>query len=460
MNHIFHLNYEYPFLNMSHRGRSLSLAEKEMLMSVKHYFDREKRQFPQCKELCAKNPTLRTALATSVSEITVWRIMAEYNNNGVLSPPLKKGSQSYAIDESVKTICQDIIRAHNIHRKHLSLRLLVGILNDEHKLTVSRETLRRCLYRWSIVRGFVQRHTALRERDYVVKARREYLIKKRLLNKSGRMLIYLDETYINKNYSGTDTAWYCSDWKNNPRLDKSFGPYINKPAGRGERFIILNAVSKDGWVDGARLVFQAQRRTGDYHGSMDEENFTKWITSQLIPNIPEGSVIIMDNASYHNMFIEDNVPAFTSKKVALQNWLTDNDIPYDNDFLRIQLVDLINQYRPKREFKLDYILKNEPLYRKHNIEILRTPQYHPELQPIEKCWGVIKQHMAQHCDFTLNGLRKNLEAAWAKVTAETMKGIMNKVSSWENYHFEQDSLLDIVDDEYGVNFVEEEITPL
>ncbi len=71
MNHVFHLNYEYPFLNMSHRGRSLSLAEKEMLMNVKHYFDKEKRLFSQCKKLCSQNPTLRTALATNVSEITV-----------------------------------------------------------------------------------------------------------------------------------------------------------------------------------------------------------------------------------------------------------------------------------------------------------------------------------------------------------------------------------------------------
>jgi len=32
--------------------------------------------------------------------------------------------------------------------------------------------------------------------------------------------------------------------------------------------------------------------------------------------------------------------------------------------------------------------------------ILRTPQYHPELQPIETCWGIVKNHMADQCDFT------------------------------------------------------------
>jgi hypothetical protein len=61
-----------------------------------------------------------------------------------------------------------------------------------------------------------------------------------------------------------------------PRYSLSFGPYINKPAGKGERFIILNAVTKDGWVQNAQLVFQAHRRTGDDHGAMDEDNFSKW----------------------------------------------------------------------------------------------------------------------------------------------------------------------------------------
>lgn len=441
---------------MPHNGNSLSLPEKEMVVCIKHYFDKEKELYLGKEELISvKNSAKRTALATNISEVTVWRIMAEFNKNDTLSPPSQKGSTPYAVDDNTKTLCQDIIRTYNIRREHLSLRILVGVLNDKYKIKIARETLRRCLYRWKILHGPVQRHSALRERAYVVKARRKYLIKKRILNISGRTLVYLDETFINKNYSGSDTSWYCSDWKGDPRLDESFGPYINKPSGKGERFIILNAITKEGWVDGARLVFQAKRRTGDYHGSMDEENFTKWFTNQLIPNIPSNAVIIMDNASYHNVFLEDNVPSYTSKKLILQKWLSDNGIAFDKDCLRVQLIELINQHRPPRVFKLDYILKNNPLYKNRNIAILRTPQYHPELQPIEKCWGVMKQYMAQHCDFTLDGLRNNLEKAWIKVNAKTMEGIMKKVTFWENRHFEQDSLLDSIDDEYGVDFINE-----
>src|SRR2546425_9223230 len=125
-------------MNMSHKGRALSISEKQMVVHVKHYFDKEKELFLTNKKLDVNNSAFRTALATNLSQVTVWRIMAEYNSNDSFSPPVKKGSRTYAINENVKTICQDIIRSHNICRKHLSLRLLVGILHDEHDIVVAR----------------------------------------------------------------------------------------------------------------------------------------------------------------------------------------------------------------------------------------------------------------------------------------------------------------------------------
>ena len=73
--------------------------------------------------------------------------------------------------------------------------------------------------------------------------------------------IYLDETYINKNHSNQFT-WYL----------ETDGPWVNKPSGVGQRLIIVHAMTKDGWVDGAELVFDSKQRTGDYHGQMNWEN--------------------------------------------------------------------------------------------------------------------------------------------------------------------------------------------
>jgi hypothetical protein len=431
---------------MSGKGISIKSIEKEIVVQVKHYFDKEKKS--SNKEIYSDQSAVKLAsCATGLSEISVKRIMAEFNKGTDFAPPALKGSSPYAIDESVKTLCQDIIRTYNIHRQHISLRLLVGILNDEHGIKVARETLRVSLFRWSILYGPVLRHTALRERDYVVCARRDYLLQKRQLDNSNRTLVYLDETFINKNYSGSDLSWYCDDWDAEQDIDKSYGPYINKPSGKGERLIILNAVTNKGWVDGAQLVFKAKSNSGDYHGSMDEHNFTKWFTGQLLPNIPDNAVIIMDNASYHNTYKEDGVPPLTSKKIVLQKWLSENNVAYEDTFIRPQLIELIKNNRPPRLYKLDDMLRNDPNYKFRGIEILRTPQYHPELQPIEKCWAVVKQYMAQHCDFTLKGLHKNLEKAWSKVTAVTMMGVMEKITYWQDHHYEQDDLLDAIDDE-------------
>lgn len=60
--------------------------------------------------------------------------------------------------------------------------------------------------------------------------------------------------------------------------------------GKGERLIIINAISSQGWVNNAKLVFQAKRKTG--HGQMNAELFQKWFRKKLLPNIPDNSLII------------------------------------------------------------------------------------------------------------------------------------------------------------------------
>jgi len=83
---------------------------------------------------------------------------------------------------------------------------------------------------------------------------------------------YIDETYVNVNHS-TARTWY----------DVEEGPWVQKPAGKGPRLIVVDASTSAGWVPGARLVFQARRRTGDDHGQMNFANFRKWFSDLLLP---------------------------------------------------------------------------------------------------------------------------------------------------------------------------------
>ena len=436
-------NYDnYFHTDMPGQGNALTIPEKKMIVEVKHHFDAEKKRDKSLRE----SASALTAATLKLNIVTVQRVLREFRDNDNFVPPKPKGASPYAVDDSIKTIVQDLVRQHNIRRDHLSIRSLCSILRDVHDANIPRETLRTYLSRWNIVYGTVKRHSALREQDHVIAARRDYLIKKRRLDRSNRQLVYLDETFINKNYSGPDTSWFCEDWQENENLDKFHGPHINKPAGKGERFIILKAMTKEGWVNGTKLIFKANSVTGDYHGSMNVENFTKWFAEQLLPNIQDNSVIIMDNASYHNAHKDDGVPSLSSKKSVLQDWLDKESISYDVDSIRPQLIELIDRQRPLKTYYLDDLLKNDPLYKKRNIEILRTPPYHPELQPIEKCWAVMKQELGRNCNFTMKGLKENLDVVWDKFSDKTFLGIMKKVTKWQDYHFAQDGLLDDIED--------------
>jgi len=125
----------------------------------------------------------------------------------------------------------------------------------------------------------------------------------------GRFLL----THINRNHSARFT-WY----------QEEDSPWVNKPSGVGPRLIIVHAMTRDDWVDGAELVFLAKKRTRDYHGQMNWSNFSRWFTIQLMPNVPEDSIVILDNAQYHNVLVEDSFPGASTKKAELQRWLTRN----------------------------------------------------------------------------------------------------------------------------------------
>ncbi len=192
-----------------------------------------------------------------------------------------------------------------------------------------------------------------------------------------------------------------------------------------------------------QLIFEAKKRTGDYHGQMDWENFSKWFSNQLLPNIPVNSLIIMDNARYHNVLAEGAFPTPKSRKAQLCAWLTRNRIPWTDDMLKPELFELCKRFSPAPEFKLDQIVESA------GHSILRTPQYHPELQPIETCWGIVKNYMADNCDFTMSNFRSQLPIALSKVQPKSCRKLISKVVKQEEKYWIEDSQL------YEFNEIEE-----
>jgi hypothetical protein len=144
----------------------------------------------------------------------------------------------------------------------------------------------------------------------------------------------------------------------------------------------------------------------------------------------------MDNASYHNILTEYSAPTPLSSKEKIYNWLEANKIPCQDDCLKVELVEILRKVSPEPTYEIDVIAPE------HGHEVIRTLTEHPELQPLEICWAVLKNEVARHGDFTIDNLIIQLENAFKKVTAKTCQKIIKKVRFVEDSFWDEDAMLD------------------
>jgi hypothetical protein len=93
---------------------------------------------------------------------------------------------------------------------------------------------------------------------------------------------------------------------------------------------------------------------------------------------------MLDNASYHNVQ-EDKPPSFSSKRDVMKVWLDTRGIRYAEDSTKVELLQLIKIIKPTfQKFSTDSLLA------RHGHIALRLLPYHPELNPTEKMWAMVK----------------------------------------------------------------------
>lgn len=92
-----------------------------------------------------------------------------------------------------------------------------------------------------------------------------------------------------------------------------------------------------GFIPNNLLILKSGSKTGDYHSDMNGENYEKQVKNKLIPNLPEHSIVVTDNAPYHNLQI--NAAPTTNlklKKAEMISWLENKQIPLSPNLLKIQ----------------------------------------------------------------------------------------------------------------------------
>jgi len=415
----------------SQQGKALTPEEKMQIVLLKRYFDRNRLELG-FKDLSAQ--MISDALGISLT--TVRRILASYNKDpeSINICHAHRGKPPLVLGDSLQVKTRAYVRSANLEGRHITLDSIREYLQGASEENFHISTLSRALDRWGFEFGRGTRTQHLKEKDHVTAARHRYLRRMRNNREPGitgetiRPEVYLDESYVNKNHSN-DYVWYSTD----------DGPWIQKPTGKGERLIIINAITKAGWVPNAKTVFKSKKKSGDYHGQMNWDIFRQWFCEQLLPNIPENSLIIMDNAPYHNVLSSASAPVKSSKKSEIKAWLEANKIPCNPDCLKAELVEILTKVAPEPTYAIDEIAKS------HGHEIVRTPPYHPELQPIELCWGIAKNEVARHCDFTMHNLKEQLEHAFEKVTSNTCKKIISKIRTIEDKFWSEDKKLEEID---------------
>jgi len=117
----------------------------------------------------------------------------------------------------------------------------------------------------------------------------------------------------------------------------------------------------------------------------------------------------------------------------LQAWLLANHSEaYQEAMLKAELLAVCKELCEEPAYALDVLAETS------GHHILRTPQYHPELQPIEDCWGVVKNHGAEECDYTRDGLRRHVEEGFGKVTAQTCQAALKDMRREEDRYWIED----------------------
>jgi len=273
----------------------------------------------------------------------------------------------------------------------------------------------------------------------VVLARRRSLRQKRANRTPDGSLqrpeVYLDATCVPKHHAG-QFPWSL----------EAEGPWGNKPSGKGPRLMIVHAMTAAGWVQGAAWVCEAAKRTGDDHGQMPWENCSTWFADPLLPHLPARSLIILDHAPDHTVLGEDAVPTPQSRQEPLCAWLPRHALPWTPDMVKPARYERCKKFAPAPTLRLDHVAEAA------GHSMLRPPQSHPALQPIETCWGIVKNPMADQGDFTTRNFHHQWPMALSKVKPSTCSKLIATVVEQEEKYWAEDAQLS----EYDVDAIADE----
>jgi transposase len=328
-------------------------------------------------------------------------------------------------DFDISAIRNKINEFYCVKKQVPTLRTLYADLKESIEFSGCCETLRKILHKngFQFKRNKEER-SILMENFEISGWRQRYLRTVHQKRQEGKLIVYLDETYVHQNY----------------RPKKSWqGPSTSGVVDKispGKRHIIVHAGSEEGFVPNALLVFSTKSKAADYHDDMNSANFLKWLRQMLIPNLTKPSVIVMDNASYHVTQM-NKPPTMQSLKSDIQKWLTENKIPYEESYKKAELMCLVNEH------KIGPVYEAEEILKQHGHEVIKLPPYHCDLNAIELIWSLAKRKVAsRNLGLPGSDTENLIRECFAMITAEDWKRCTDHIINVEEKYKTRDNILD------------------
>ena len=316
------------------------------------------------------------AEACQLSTSTVINIQHQAKCGGIFKFPSDKSRTRINVDDSDRQAIRRV--AHGFYECHEYPTLQSVLPNpSSYLLGTLHQILREMGFRY-------RKQRYIYEQPHIIQQQHAYILAMRSNRASEhpRPTIFLDETWCNSRHCRTH-MW----------VDINGRGGFKHAVGKGPRLIIVHAGGEAGWTSKTDLIFRAKSKTGDYHHEMNSERFLEWSENQLCTLISAGLLIVLDNASYHNTQTEKIQRVIESD---MQSWLSNHGIAYDDSDLKADLIAKITDAKPTKKFETW-------LLRSLHTELVA----HPELNPIELAWSVVKRYVAQHNKSSLSMKSRN-----------------------------------------------------
>lgn len=434
-------------------GKMLHSQTREVIFNLYNFMKREAAEGPILLQKVQK----RVAEATGVSRSSVQRVLLECKKQQeqpqeaeqpviplpTFTTPKKKWKKKIKktdLDDFDKTVVRrTIYEFHRTEGQRLTLKTLLSVLKDKigfnGEIWALRQVLKQLAFRWKKApdnrKFLIEKHEIREQRVRFIRAVQQY-------RREGRPIVYTDETYVHGSHTKPH-SW--SDDSNRGLLT---------PISKGQYAIIVHAGNDDGFIEGAMLIFKSGQKSGDYHDSMNFTNYKKWLEEKLIPNLPPKTVLVIDNAAYHNKLINP-APTSQTRKADMINWLIQHNVPWHERMLKPELYELIKLNKsPNKTFFIDTLLAQ------HGHSALRLPPYHPDLNPIEMIWSLIKNHVAlKNTTFKLNDCIQLVNEKIAEITKEEWSKRCQHARDIEDNYMINEAAVDRLTETFIINLADD-----